>query len=63
MPTVVPLVAFSATEFTAAFESETAPVSNSSTSLMAIVNAWSVNDPSAEVARTVMFRVGPTLRG
>ena len=25
-----------------------------------IVNTWSVNEPSADVARTVMFRVGPS---
>ena len=40
--------------------SVTAPTSNSSTSLMLIVNTWSVKEPSAEVARTVMFRVGPS---
>ena len=36
------------------------PTSNSSTSLMLITKPWSVNDPSAEVARTVILRAGPS---
>ena len=38
----------------------TAPTSNSSTSLMVMVKTWSVNEPSAEVARTVMLRLAPS---
>ena len=34
--------------------------SNSSTSLIAIAKTWSVNEPSAEVARTVMLRLAPS---
>ena len=60
MPTVVPLAAFSLTALAAALLSVTAPVSNSSTSLIAIEKTWSVKEPSAEVARTVMLRLAPS---
>ena len=58
MPTAVPTTASSATVLAAASLSVTAPTSNSSTSLMLIVNTWSVNEPSLTVARTVMLRRG-----
>ena len=54
-PTVVPTLAFSTTEFTAATESVTALVANSLTSPMLIVNVWIEKDVSVEVARTVML--------
>ena len=54
MPTVVPLTAFSLTALAAAFESVTAPTSNSSTSPMVMVNTRVVVVVSVLVARTVM---------
>ena len=60
IPTAVPTIASSATVLAVASTSVTAPTSNSSTSLIVMVNAWSVNEPSLLVARTVMFRVGPS---
>ena len=54
MPTSVPTAAFSATLSAAASVSLIAPTSNSSTSVRAIVNAWVLKLPSAEVARTTM---------
>ena len=55
--TTVPLAAFSFTALAMASLSVTAPTSNSSTSLIVMLNTWSVNEPSLEVARTVMLRL------
>ena len=55
-PTVVPITTFSLTLFSVASISVGTVTSNSSRSLIAIVKAWSVNEPSAEVARTVIER-------
>jgi hypothetical protein len=52
--------AFSLTLLLVALVSVTEPTSNSSTSLMAMEKVWSVNEPSAEVARTVMEREAPS---
>ena len=57
IPTVVPFAAFSLIALAVAFASVTAPVSNSSTSLILIVKTVSAVEPSADVARTVMFRM------
>ena len=54
-PTVVPMLAFSTTEFTEGTESVTAPVSNSSRSFRLIVKTVSAVEPSTLVARTVML--------
>ena len=59
-PTLVPTNAFSSTALAAASVSVTAPMSNSSTSLMLMVKTWSVKEPSAEVARTVILRLAPS---
>ena len=53
-------MAFSSPALAVASVSVTAPTSNSSRSPIAIVKPWSVKEPSVEVARTVMFRVGPS---
>ena len=60
IPTSVPSAAFSLTALAAALESVGLVTSNSSTSVILIVKTWSVYEASAEVARTVMFRVAPS---
>ena len=53
-PDEVPAAAFSLTAFVAPAVSVGVEASNSSTSLTAIVKAWSACEPSLEEARTVM---------
>ena len=54
-PTAVPTSAFSVDRVGRRVRVVTAPTSNSSTSLTLIVKACVLNEPSAEVARTVML--------
>ena len=61
MLTTVPLAEFSAMVLAVASPSETAPTSNSSRSLMLMVKTVSAVDPSAEVARTVIFLEAPSV--
>ena len=61
MPIDVPFAAFSSTASVATSLSTGAVTSNSSTSLMAIVKVWSAIEPSIEVARTVILRLGPSV--
>ena len=60
MPTVVPTIAFSLTPLIVKSVSVTAPMSNSSTSLIVIAKTRSVNELSDDVARTVTLRLAPS---
>ena len=61
MATDVPLDEFSAIVSEAPLVSVTALVLNSSRSLIAMVKTVSAVEPSAEVARTVMLRMAPSV--
>ena len=57
MPTVVPMTTFSVTSSVAASESVGTLTSNSSTSLIVMLNDWLATDPSLLAASTVIERV------
>ena len=59
MPTVVPTTTFSVTSSVAASESVGTLTSNSSTSLIVMLNDWLATDPSLLAASTVIERVAP----
>ncbi len=59
MPTVVPTMTFSVTSSVAPSTSVGTVTSNSSTSLIVMLNDWLATDPSLLAASTVIARVAP----